>query len=137
MSILTDFRQHLVSDPSLASLIGGRVHQGAVPQGSARPYIWFRRAGIENERCTDDAPGQQPFEVVFDLEIVSDDPDESDDIAELVRFRLDSHQGQFGEGQVQGVFVADHSDEYFRRNDASDQGDYVPAMEVRVFPLVS
>jgi hypothetical protein len=134
MSLLVNFRRHLLDSPSIVALVGDRVCENRVPQGTTTPYIWYRRSGTESENTLDGQPGEQPFRTFFDLEVVADSPDLADDIVELVKFQLNLHQGPFGEQTVQGVFVEDHSDDYVRYNDFGDEGAFIPALEVEVVP---
>lgn len=132
-SLAENFRAFLLADPAIEAMVSGRVYEKHVPESSRWPYIWFRRSGTENEDTTDATPGTPAFRHSFDVEIVSDDPDEAEALADLVKAHH-LHYGIFGEQTIKGLFVDDHSDDYERRNDMSDAGWHVPAVTVQVVP---
>ena len=123
MSLGIDLRTKLLSDSTLAGLVGERVMQGKIAQGESDPCIWYGRAGIdpEDSRTLDQAPGERPFREQWDLEVYADSLDLLDAVADRIRL-LDCYRGPFGDGSVQAVFVFDHTEDYLPRGDGSDNG---------------
>lgn len=129
----TYFRAFLLAEPTIASLVVDHVHVGNVLQDVDPPYIYIQRAGTGHERTLDQAQGTWPFEERWDLECISDDPDELQSLADSVR-RLDSARGAFGVGgSIQGLFVEDQQDDYVPKGVNSDEGLDVAAFQITVY----
>jgi len=131
MSVGEDLKRYLEADASIKAVVDTRIAQGHLPDGEDLPYIWYMRRGTDQSR-TVDGTGDQTFTHLIDMECVSEDIDQALDLAELVRARLDMTRGSFGNGSVKGIFVQDQSDDYIPRNLPSDEGVYIPSLEVSV-----
>jgi hypothetical protein len=127
-----DLRAELLGRAAVTAIVGGRVHEGHVPETYSGAYIWIGRGAVEHDRVIDQAAGEDPFREFWDLECHSRDLDEAQDLAALAR-GLDSHRGQFGDGSVQAVFVGDHADDYVPRGLSEDElGTHVAALSLEI-----
>jgi hypothetical protein len=133
MSLSADFRTFLLAQPAIAAIVGTSVHVRAVPQPIDPPYVWIARAGSnQDERTLDQAQGQQPWEERWDLEAISDDPVELEDLAAAVR-GLDCVKGTFGAGSIQLLIVEDQTDDYVPKAVESDQGLDLAAFQLTIY----
>jgi hypothetical protein len=126
-------RTFLTADAGIAAVVSTRVHQGIVPESSIVPFIWFRRARTDEPRTLD---GGSPsgYEQFFDIECVSEDLDQCQDLALAVRDKLNNYRGTFADSTVKGIFVEDHSDDYIPRSVSSDDVAHVAALSVQIIP---
>ena len=126
-------RTFLIAGSSVTAIVASRVHQNMVPESSAIPYIWYRRARTDEPR-TLDGGAPSGYEQFFDIECVSEDLDECQSLAYAVRDRLNNYRGSFADSTVKGIFVEDHSDDYIPRSVSSDDVAHVAALSVQIIP---
>jgi hypothetical protein len=129
-----DFRTFILAQSSIAARIGARCYQNEVTQEGAdvSDYVWFERASIEREPVLNPATGQRPFREFLNVEAVSTSISSVMALADDIR-KLDGTQGAFGTGgQVLALFVNEHSDDYLPRQDMSDQGRHIAALQVEI-----
>lgn len=126
--IATRFRKLLLSDANVTALVGSRVHQGTVPEDTPTPFIFFKREGVEYERCIGETAGADPFRQRFAVECVGLDLDDSQEIADEIR-DYDGYTGTFGDSTCKGIFVDDQNDGY-----EPEFGDHVASLSVEVIP---
>lgn len=126
-----DLRAFLIGTAEIQAIIGQRVHQDHVPQNMARPYIWLRQSGVEEDPCLDGAVGADPLRVFFDIECCATVNATSKELAGEVRGVLHHHRGQLGTRSVPGVFVREHDDDYVPRN-GGDPGIYVATFSLEI-----
>lgn len=125
----------LLTDATVNAAVGGnRICQTHVPQEFEPPLIWFQRTGETMNDCLDAAPGDDPHEVMFDLECVAATEGAELSLAEAVKDKLHGFRGAFGSQQVQAVFCEDHQDDYEPRSIDSDSGLFVAAMQIMIAP---
>jgi len=110
------------------------MSQGVVPEQIVTPYIWFSRGSTEDLDTLDASPGEQPFMTAFNVEAISDDLDEAQDIAAALKARLNKYRGAFADSTVKGIFVTDHNDDYYPRGLGADEGRHVAALRVEIIP---
>lgn len=131
-----DLRAFFLADGPISSAVGGaRIHQNMAPEQYAGRYLWFGRAGTQPEDAHDDAVGERPFRELFDLEAISEDLDEAEALADLLRGK-DKYRGALGSGTVQALRITDQDDDYLPRGDDSDEGRHVAALELQVIGYV-
>jgi hypothetical protein len=135
MSLSEDFRAFLLAQPAIAAAVGPNVHVNSVPEEVTPPYLWIRRSGGSRERSLGDAQGTPAFEERWDLEVISDSPSETADLAASVQ-GIDGAKGTFGTGTIQGLFLEDYSDEYIPKGVFSDEGLDVVAFQVVIYGYV-
>jgi hypothetical protein len=104
---------------------------GSVPEQITAPYVYLQRARAAHERTLDQQQGEIPFEEVWDLELIVDDPEDLATIAELIR-GLDCACGAFGAGTMQVLYLEDQADDYVPKGTFADQGLDVAAWSVTV-----
>ena len=110
---------------------GGRCTQGTEVQSPTLPRIWYARS---SEREDLDLGGEGGLvESEWDLEVISDDLDEAQDLAHVVKRFLRGKRGTFGTQTVLGTFVEDHNDEYISKSVDAESGYQVAALRVRIF----
>lgn len=131
-----DFRSFLLAQSDLVAVVGQHVHVNHVPQEIEAPYVWASRATTSHERTLDQAQGEQPFEEQWDVEAISDDLGEAQQLGELLR-GLDCAKGAFGAGTIQLMLLEDQSDDYVPRGIPSDTGWAVCAFRVTIFGYVA
>lgn len=123
----------LTSNSAIKAKVGNRIAQDSVPQGLPRPFLFLQRTGIRQERCHDDAQGEEPFSQTFAIECVADDPKAADETADVVR-GLDLHTGAFGDTTCKRLFVDDQQADYEPINAGGDDGRHVAVLSVEVIP---
>lgn len=138
-SIAEDFRTFALADATILAAVGTRVHQHRVPDEmragdqsrSTYPRIWYRKALHVDEPQLDGSDAQHT-ETTFDVEILTEDPDELDTLTDAVRTRFNGAVGTFGSRSVLGVFVDDHDEDYVPYGDGADDGTLIAALSVLV-----
>jgi hypothetical protein len=130
-----NLRTKLLADGTIAGLVGTHIHQGTVPQNDLAtfPYIWFARSSRRLDRVLDEAAGAASDEEWFNVECVSDDLDESQDLAQAVRDDIECFRGTMGTQTVKAVFVEDQDDSYVPRNTAGENELHVAALSLQIF----
>lgn len=130
-----DLRTLILSDSDVSTAVGGeRVHYQHVPEGIDDDYIFFRRAGSDDEdaRALSDASGSKyQFRELFDVEAISTSLGDSTDLALLLK-KFNNHQNTIGAGSCQAVFVRDHADDYIPAGTLGDDGRFVGALQFEV-----
>jgi hypothetical protein len=130
--VSTRFRTFLLTDTTIAQMVGEQVHQGFVPETTKGDYVWFSRSASEPLRVL--ASGAiDPLSVRFDVEAISDDLDRAQALAAAIRSKCDAYRGTFGDSTTQGIFVEDHNDDYTPRGVFSDDVLHVASMSVEIF----
>lgn len=130
-----NLRTFILADTPIAASIGTRCYQGMAPQSDIAtfPFIWFARSRRQLDRTLDAAAGDAADEQWFDLECISDDLDESQDLAEAVEDRLNNYRGTVGTQTVQAIFVDDQDDNYVPRGTMGETELHVAALSVQIF----
>jgi hypothetical protein len=118
---------HVFADAAGAN----RVCQAIEPEEPEHPRIWYGRSGSNEDVDLAGAGGL--VEDTFDVEVISDDLDEAQDIAMVVKRFLNGKRGTFGGGSVQGIFVQDHNDDYIPRGISDESGLNVAALSVSIW----
>jgi hypothetical protein len=129
------FRDFLLADENIARLVGGRVHEDHVPQrlgAKDYPFIWYRKRQAQGAETLDSSPGEDAKFHYFDVEVVAKGIHLAKQLETLVRARCSCYRGTYGDSTVQGIFVEDQDSDYIPRSAGSDEGLYVPALDVRV-----
>lgn len=107
------------------------VEQSGNPESPDHPRIWYGRSGANEELDLSGTGGLT--QQTFDLEVISDDLDQAQDIAAAVKKYLNGKRGTFGSGTVQGVFVNDQSDDYLPRGISDESGLAVAAINITIW----
>lgn len=128
-----DLRSFLLAAPAIAGVVDQRVHQDHVPQQQARPYIWYRQSGVEEDSELDGAVGAEPERVFFDVECCAPISQVAKNLAKLVRGKLNNLRGMLGAQRVLGVFVREHDDDYVPRN-GGDPGLHIAVFVLEIVP---
>lgn len=131
-SVGIDFCKFLRANAGIAGKVGKNVFHRHVPQPAPARFIYLRRSGFRDERCLGES-GDPAFSHLYDVEVIAENDEEADAIADLVR-ALDGTSGTFGGRTIQGIFVNDQSDDYEPRAVGSDLGWHIPAFTVEVVP---
>ena len=134
MSIGEDFRTALISSTAIDAIISGSSGIGLIAQGHTAedvdpPRIWFERASSDEELDVGGTGGI--VDTHFNVECISEDVDECQDLADAVKGFLHGKIGLLGTIHAQFVFVTDHDDDYVPRAD-TDQGLFIGALDVHV-----
>lgn len=99
---------------------------------------WFDRLfgiytlrGTDNEDTTDAPIGSAPFRQYWDVEFWSPVVGEAER-ARLALQTLHLYRGPLGNGTVQGIFATDHASDYTPRQDFSDLGLHLAAVDLEI-----
>lgn len=116
---------HLTNDTQVAAAISTRAYPlGEVPEGTAYPYITWRRISAERLRHTTGTLGVT--KATYRIACFARTSKSSQDIAEDVRDCMDHYRGDMGDPTdpvtVKGVFLADDTTEPVVPLDASERG---------------
>ena len=125
-TIAEDLRTFLLVDQDITALVDGRVHQAKMPEQSRYPAVWFARAGRNEPLDLDGTGGLTQHR--FDLECLSTDLAQAEDLADATWSYLHGHRGTFGTRSVQGVFLSDQDEDYIPRGAAGDDGIHAVAI---------
>jgi hypothetical protein len=79
--------EELTGDAPLVALVGARIWKGRADQGAEFPFVVFARIASRPTYSLDGCSGLENG--VFSIEAVSDDQDQAEDVAVLVRDALD------------------------------------------------
>lgn len=109
----------------------GACQQATESQDERDPRIWFAR-NVENEELELDGTGGL-VESFWDLEVISEDQDSSQQIAAVVKRFLHGKRGALGNMTIQGCFCSDHDDQYIPQGVAADSGYHVASVRLQVF----
>lgn len=125
----------LLADTTIAAKVGSRVAQDVLAEGKPMPFVWFSRTSTTNERCLGES-SLTPFSHVFAVECISDDINESQSLADLVRLRCESLAcgGTLGDTAVSNVFAEEQDDSYEYANANPNSGLFIAALSVEVYP---
>lgn len=130
MSSATDLRTVALADGTVAGLIGSRMYHGNIPEQVALPYVWIaRRATEDYGQATAET---RPFREYFDVECVSSDVSQAEDVADAMRAALNGQSGSLGDGTYGGVLVRDQAEDYVPRNQDADEHLHIQSLDVEV-----
>jgi hypothetical protein len=106
-----------------------------MPEQSRYPAIWYARAARDEQLTHDGAPSGSGglTQHRFNLECLSTDLANAEDLAEAAWSYLHGHRGAMGERTVQGVFCANQDDDYIERGAAGDEGIHTAAIAVVIW----
>lgn len=131
-SVGVDFCKFLKANASIAAKVGQHVYHRHIPQPSPAKFIYLVRSGYRDERCLGES-GDPAFSHTYAVEVIAENPDEADAIADLVR-ALDGTSGTFGGRTIQGIFINDQNDDYEPKAVGGDLGWHIPALSAEVVP---
>lgn len=134
--IAENLTKFLLADTTgVAAKVGTRIVQDVLAEAKPMPFVWFSRSSTTHERCLGES-GLTPFSHVFAVECVSDDINESQALADLVRARCETlaNGGTFGDQTVSNVFAEEQADDYIEQNANPNAGEFVAALQVEVYP---
>ena len=86
------------------------IIEGMVPQEAGPKRIWYRRSSYVNDILLNG-----PSEITttdFDIEVVSNDIGEAQEIADELKTALNGYAGEFGDSTCLLAEVQDHDDDY-------------------------
>lgn len=117
MSLAKSLRSFLVAMPGMTIV---QVAQQHIPANynPIAGFIWFDRKTTEHVRTMERTGGgaEQQF---FDVEIYHPKLDRVEEAADLLQ-SFDCYRGEFGAGEIQGLFIQSQSDDYVPRVQMTD-----------------
>lgn len=125
MSLGIAFRAFIVA-------LADHVEQNKIGQDSTGARVWFQRRS-QNEEISLGGDSFGIVETAFDIEVISNDIDDCLDTADAIKAALHGYRGDMNGITVQGMFVADHSDDYIPYNLDADDGEHIAAIDVQIF----
>lgn len=135
MSLIEDFRTKLAATSAVTAIVAGRMYQNYLPQPCTLPAIVYGRRAKELETGLAGEVLLAKTEIA--LECIADDPDEAEDLADVVQAALHATSGTWGSSTIRGAFVASTDDDYVEFPKGSDMGLHVVAQVVNVHHVVS
>ena len=124
MSSAVSFRSFLIQRLGIQHVFHGQVPEGFDVESST-PFVFFARRGVQQNITFDEQEQQEsaefniePDEQFFDVELYGS-------MADVERhanacWAMQCYRGDFGDGEVQGVFIANQSDDYVPILDVTD-----------------
>lgn len=125
-----DVIDELETDSAVAALVDGRIFGGAVPPGTAVPFIWVQRRAIAY--CGSLVAEETPLWEYLDLECVSNNASEAVEVADAVRACLHGRSGTVGDTLYSFIHVADQAETYVPRNVDAGENLFVSSLSVEV-----
>lgn len=117
----------LVTDPSVARLIGFQVYSIAVPKGAAIPFVIYKRANISREPSLS-GPMFLPV-VGLQVSAWSLTYDGARELSDAVRLCLDGHTGTLSGVRIDDMRLVSEVDDFIDPTEVGSQ--LPPAYEVR------
>lgn len=133
MSVGTDLRTLLLADTDITDIVGAMVYHSRVPQRGNVPYLWLQRRGVITDDANTATRGQAPRAYIYDIDAVSDDISEAEDLIDAVWAHLHFYNDTFGSGSAQ-IVVSDQSEQYISVNQDDDSGIFVQSLMVTITP---
>lgn len=135
MSIGSDLRTFLLTGSAITSIVGSNVYHGRVPQRDGNiPYVWINRRGIHDVRQNTGTRGQAPLGYYYDVDAVSEDIAEAEDLADAIRAHCQYYAGTMGSRSVNQLYVSDQSEDYVSVNADADAGVFVQSLLLEIIP---
>ncbi len=130
-----NLRTVLVNSTAIKAEFAGIAAVGACAQNviyevAPTPRIWYQQQSESEEVDLDGSGGLS--EAAFDIEVISDDVDEAQDIARAIKRFLNGKYGTFGTQTALGCFVEDHNDDYVPRGIGDETGYHVAAINATI-----
>lgn len=124
-------RRLLLTDATIAALVGDRIHPGALPQDCPLPAISYAVAGTREPRTLARAT---PYRATrFRVSIWSDFEAEAEDVAEAARAALAGFSGLVGAIRVALVAIEGEVDLPEPRPDGGDESTYRITLDLRAW----
>jgi hypothetical protein len=117
----------LVTEPSVARIIGFQVYSIAVPKGAAIPFVVYKRANISRE-STLLGPLFTPV-VGLQISCWALSYDGARDLSDAVRLTLDGHTGTLAGVRIDDMRLVSEVDDFIDPTEVGSQ--LPPAYEVR------
>lgn len=108
----------------------GKIEQNRTTQGTDGPYVWYQKSSDLVDHCLDGSVLSR--EIVWDIESVSQDIDESVALAADIKSALDGYSGAIGDIWAMEVHVIDNSDNYVPRSIGTAEGLHVAALQISI-----
>jgi hypothetical protein len=100
----------IISEPSVAILIGTRAYPVLAPASATLPFITWRRAAIDREQTLAKPAGMPRVSV--DFSIYASTYQQARMVADSVRFVLDGYGGSVENTTVRQTALQDESDDF-------------------------
>lgn len=140
-SIGEDLRTFIINKSSTelgASYVASRVHQNVIPETQLHTYprVWFERTGREQIVYCGGGKADS-IESRFDIECISDDLDQSLNVAAAMWVHLNGARGALttaaGAVVSRGAMLVQQDDDYIPKGIADDSGLHVSALSLHMF----
>ena len=129
-----NLRTYTLGSTAIAAVVGDRMSQNHVPEAYDGPRIWYARANTQYDDCITSTAGANVVQENYDLECASRDIDELQSLVALVKARLNDYRGAMGTETEVCCFCNDQSDDYIPLSVSGDDGLFVGAVSVEVYP---
>jgi len=111
-TVKTALKDRLTSFAELSALVGTRIFNMQVPQGTVRPYIMFRRSRTPERLASLQGPSgrARPW---FECEIWADSADSMEAVATALRHALDGYRGTVSGVEIGGATLVNEEERFF------------------------
>ena len=133
--LFTWINQEHILDVSQSAQTGWTVQEAKIDFDKALPWIWFKRSSTIQERMLSGLPIDN-FTTDIDVEIVSNDIDETQEEADYIKTALQAIQpgSYLADTFTHAIFVLDHEDNYISKTILNtDEGLHVATFQAKVF----
>lgn len=140
MSIGADLIAFMAENEAITNIVGDKLHHARVPERDAVtgqpdvPYLWVNRRGTEDLRQNRGTRGQKPLAYLYDVDCVSADIAQAEDLVDAVRAHCQYFAGMMGATNVGQLYVSDQSEDYVSINQDADSGVFVMSCLVEIIP---
>lgn len=124
-------REFMVSDIDINSVVGVKVCEDIVPEGTSPPFIWFQQSGEVPSDCLNSSYIES---TTYDVECVSDDIEEARTLTQYVKdaIRSVSLESIEFEQTVHTAEISTHDDSYVPKSIDEDAGEHVGALIIEL-----
>lgn len=126
-----NFIAFLNNDTTVRALMTGGAHENLVPQRIDGDYVWFQMRGRDYTHTFDEAAGEQPRAVIFDVECCSKHLTRAVKLCDAVRNKFPC-SGTFGDQTIKGAFANDQSEDYVPLNDSEETGIHAQSLLLEI-----
>lgn len=121
MSFLLSLYEQLAADATVTANVSTRIYRGSAPQSATMPYLVMHEISKRHAHHLRGAAGI--VEGSIQIDVIDDDPDDCQTIAETIRDTIDGLHGTMGTSNTTDVrrcFLSRESDDNFSPQDGGD-----------------
>ena len=124
MIIEEAFYAYIIDQSAITDMIGHQLFPDAAPQSATFPYVVYSRVATDTHYFTLGPSGTFTTGMMIECFSLSKSPLEAKKLGRLFRAALDGYAGDWGEIEIDGVFILDETDKVEFLEDGSDRQLY-------------